>query len=79
MFLNIEFPFVVKKWYSCIVSYSIDLAVQNAWQLHKLHTEKPMDLLAFRRHIAIYKNSTRHQILDGKVENHLVIFLDMMV
>lgn len=43
-----------KKWYSCIVSYSIDLAVQNAWQLHKLHTEKPMDLLAFRRHIANY-------------------------
>lgn len=40
-----------KKCYSCIVSYSIDVAVQNAWQLHKLHTEKPMDLLAFRRHI----------------------------
>ncbi|XP_050548089.1 piggyBac transposable element-derived protein 3-like [Daktulosphaira vitifoliae] len=43
-----------KKWYSCIVLYSIDVAVQNAWQLHKLHTEKPMDLLAFRRHIATY-------------------------
>lgn len=43
-----------KKWYSCIVLYCIDLAVQNAWQLHKLHTEKPMDLLAFRRHIATY-------------------------
>jgi DNA excision repair protein ERCC-6 len=45
-----------KKWYSCIVSYSIDLAVQNVWQLHKLHTEKSMDLLAFRRHIATYNN-----------------------
>jgi len=43
-----------KKWYSYVVSYCIDLAVQNAWQLHKLHTEKPMDLLSFRRHIATY-------------------------
>lgn len=43
-----------KKWYSCITSYSIDVAVQNAWQLHKLHAEKPMDLLTFRRHIATY-------------------------
>lgn len=43
-----------KKWYSCIVLYCIDLAVQNDWQLHKLNTKKPMDLLDFRRHIATY-------------------------
>lgn len=43
-----------KKWYSSIISYCIDLSVQNAWQLHKTYTEKSMDLLSFRRHIATY-------------------------
>lgn len=36
------------------MSYSIDGAVQNAWQLHKLNTEKPMNLLDFRRHITTF-------------------------
>lgn len=42
-----------KKWYSCIVTYCIDVSINNAWQLHKLcEGRDAMDLLAFRRSIA---------------------------
>ncbi|XP_060867582.1 piggyBac transposable element-derived protein 3-like [Metopolophium dirhodum] len=42
-----------KKWYSSIVLYIIDLAVQNAWQLHRMYNKNKMDQLAFRRSIVI--------------------------
>lgn len=42
-----------KKWYSSIVLYIIDLAVQNAWQLHRMYNKNKMDRLAFRRSIVI--------------------------
>ena len=42
-----------KKWYACIVTYCIDVAINNAWQLHKVCEGKDaMDILAFRRSIA---------------------------
>lgn len=42
-----------KKQYACIVTYCINVAINNAWRLHKLCEGKDaMDLLAFRRSIA---------------------------
>lgn len=42
-----------KKWYACIVTYCIDVAINNAWQLHRICEGKDaMDLLTFRRSIA---------------------------
>ena len=44
-----------KKWYACIITYFIDVAINNGWQLHKLCEGKAaMDLLAFRRSIACF-------------------------
>lgn len=40
-----------KKWYSSLFSHCIDMAEQNAWQLHKFNGGK-MDHLTFRRCIA---------------------------
>ncbi|XP_058522939.1 piggyBac transposable element-derived protein 1 isoform X2 [Ochotona princeps] len=42
-----------KKWYSILVSYMIDVAVNNAWQLHRAcNPDAPLDLLDFRRCVA---------------------------
>lgn len=42
-----------KKWYSILVSYMIDVAVNNAWQLHRAcNPGAPLDLLDFRRCVA---------------------------
>lgn len=42
-----------KKWYACIVTYCIDVAINNAWQLHRVCERKDaMDVLAFRRSTA---------------------------
>lgn len=41
-----------KKWYFSLVSQCIDMAVQNAWQIHKNH-KGATDHLYFRRSIAI--------------------------
>lgn len=40
-----------KKWYFPLIAHSLDLAMQNAWQLHKIMNGK-LDHLAFRRRIA---------------------------
>lgn len=40
-----------KKWYFCLFTHCIDLAIQNAWQLHRSN-EGTLDQLAFRRRIA---------------------------
>lgn len=42
-----------KKWYFPLISNCIDLAVQNAWQLHKLVYNGKLDHLAFRRQVAL--------------------------
>lgn len=41
-----------KKWYSCLIFYILDLAVQNSWHLHRLQGGS-MDQLTFRRQIAM--------------------------
>lgn len=42
-----------KKWYSSDVTYFIDVAINNAWLIHRIcHSEDSSDLLAFRRGIA---------------------------
>ena len=42
-----------KKWYSVLVSFMVDVAVNNAWQLHRAcNPGTSLDLLHFRRHVA---------------------------
>ncbi|XP_039723144.1 piggyBac transposable element-derived protein 1 isoform X2 [Pteropus medius] len=42
-----------KKWYSVLVSYMIDGAMNNAWQLHRAcNPGASLDLLDFRRYVA---------------------------
>ncbi|XP_044117118.1 piggyBac transposable element-derived protein 1 isoform X2 [Neovison vison] len=42
-----------KKWYSILVSYIIDVAMNNAWQLHRAcNPGTTLDLLEFRRYVA---------------------------
>ena len=57
-----------KKWYACIVTYCIDVAINNAWQLHKICKGKDaMDLLTFRRSIArFYLQRYANPSLYGK-------------
>lgn len=42
-----------KKWYFPLIAHVLDLAVQNAWVLHKKTENGKLDHLAFRRRIAI--------------------------
>ncbi|XP_048204191.1 piggyBac transposable element-derived protein 1 isoform X2 [Perognathus longimembris pacificus] len=42
-----------KKWYSILVSYMVDVAMNNAWQLHRIcNPGSSLDLLDFRRCVA---------------------------
>ncbi|KAB1261875.1 PiggyBac transposable element-derived protein 1 [Camelus dromedarius] len=42
-----------KKWYSVLVSYMIDVAMSNAWQLHRAcYPGASLDLVDFRRYVA---------------------------
>ncbi|XP_021571044.1 piggyBac transposable element-derived protein 1 [Carlito syrichta] len=42
-----------KKWYSVLVNYIIDVAMSNAWQLHRAcNPDTSLDLLDFRRCVA---------------------------
>ncbi|XP_034515949.1 piggyBac transposable element-derived protein 1 isoform X2 [Ailuropoda melanoleuca] len=42
-----------KKWYSILVSYIIDVAMNNAWQLHRAcNPGTSLNLLDFRRYVA---------------------------
>ena len=44
-----------KKWYSSIVSYLIDVFMNNAWLLHRRNKDaEKLDLLAFRRRVVSY-------------------------
>jgi len=63
-----------KKWFSSIVLYIIDIAVQNAWQLHRMYNKNKMDQLAFRRSIVIsyltrYKTEPTPGKSGGKPSN----------
>ena len=41
-----------KKWYWCLISYVLDISINNAWRLQKICRNKnPMDMLQFRRYI----------------------------
>lgn len=40
-----------KKWYFCLFTHCVDMAIQNAWQLHR-RNKGTLDQLAFRRRIA---------------------------
>lgn len=44
-----------KKWYFPLIMQALDLAIHNAWQLHKTSTDKQnqLDHLSFRRQIAL--------------------------
>lgn len=41
-----------KKWYSSLIMHAVDLAVHNAWQIHRMAKGK-LDHLTFRRQIAM--------------------------
>lgn len=46
-----------KKWYFCLIAYGLDIAEQNAWQLHRLQSPngpEKLDHLTFRRQIALH-------------------------
>ncbi|XP_013193343.1 piggyBac transposable element-derived protein 3 isoform X2 [Amyelois transitella] len=49
-----------KKWWWVLFTYMIDMTIANAWRLHVLAKEDPMDQLLFRRNIARYY--LRHSI-----------------
>ena len=41
-----------KKWCWCLISYMLDVSINNAWQLQKIcNNENPMYMLQFRRYI----------------------------
>lgn len=77
-----------KKWYFSIVLYIIDLAVQNAWQLHMMYNKSKVDQLVFRRTIVSYiyliyhilHIIKQHPLLEELKQHHLVstIKLDMI-
>ncbi|XP_022827111.1 piggyBac transposable element-derived protein 3-like [Spodoptera litura] len=43
-----------KKWWWVLFTYMLDMTVANAWRLHVMSHDNPMDQLTFRRHIARY-------------------------
>ena len=55
-----------KKWYSTIVTYFIDAAINNAWLLSRYQSEKPLDLLDFRRTITINLLKTYCNPVDNR-------------
>ena len=50
-----------KKWYSSPLLFCFEMVLQNAWQLHKEHVEKPLDFLEFRRRVATHYLDTYGQ------------------
>jgi hypothetical protein len=61
-----------KKWYLPLIEYCLDLAVQNAWQLYRLHGGK-LDHLTFRRQIVLAllqtNKSSRERGRQSSLEN----------
>ncbi|XP_030754181.1 piggyBac transposable element-derived protein 3-like isoform X2 [Sitophilus oryzae] len=64
-----------KKWYFCLLAHCLDMAEQNAWQLHKRNGGN-MDHLTFRRCIAAalletFKKTTKRGPSKKSKNNHL--------
>ncbi|KAI5136413.1 Piggybac Transposable Element-Derived Protein 1 [Manis pentadactyla] len=54
-----------KKWYSVLVSYIIDVAMNNAWHLHRAcNPGTSLDLLDFRRYIAHFYLEQKANLSD---------------
>ncbi|XP_004474245.2 piggyBac transposable element-derived protein 1 [Dasypus novemcinctus] len=54
-----------KKWYSLLVNYMIDTAMNNAWQLHgACNPGASLDLLDFRRYVAHFYLEHNANLLD---------------
>ena len=67
-----------KKWYFSLFSYMVDVAVNNAWQLYRMHyKEKKMDLLGFHRSVVMYYlqrfGTPSHQGQSGRPQTSLQI------
>ncbi|XP_072497055.1 piggyBac transposable element-derived protein 2 [Notamacropus eugenii] len=61
------------KWYSSFIGYIIDVALNNAWQLHRICSEETqVDLLAFRRYVAcVYLESNADTSSQGRRSRRL--------
>ncbi|XP_005399025.1 PREDICTED: piggyBac transposable element-derived protein 1 isoform X2 [Chinchilla lanigera] len=57
-----------KKWYSILVSYMIDIAMSNAWHLHRISNPgTSLDLLDFRKRVAyFYLGHNAHLSDEGR-------------
>ncbi|XP_057555950.1 piggyBac transposable element-derived protein 1 isoform X2 [Hippopotamus amphibius kiboko] len=54
-----------KKWYSVLVSYMIDVAMSNAWQLHRAcNPGASLDLGDFRRYVAHFYLEHKANVSD---------------
>ena len=41
-----------KKWYRCLISSTLNVSINNAWQLQKIcNNENPLNMLQLRRYI----------------------------
>lgn len=61
-----------KKWYFSLIAQSIDMAVQNAWQIHKIN-KGDLDHLGFRRSIAtalLQQNKKPYSSSKGRPSQH---------
>lgn len=82
-----------KKWYFPLIAHGLDMAIQNAWQLHRDYGGK-MDQYAFRRSITkgilethkktskrgplrTRKDDREHSRYDGR--DHLVIYQENQI
>ncbi|KAM5299945.1 piggyBac transposable element-derived protein 2 [Ctenodactylus gundi] len=61
------------KWYSSLIGYVIDAALNNAWQLHRICCrDAQVDLLAFRRYVAcVYLESNADTSSPGRRSRRL--------
>lgn len=82
-----------KKWYFPIISHCLDMAIQNAWQLHR-HNGGKMDQYHFRRSLAKgilethKKNTKRGRVRSNVNENefsrfdgrdHLIVYQENQI
>ena len=60
-----------KKWYWPLFTHSLDVALVNAWILHKISHHSTMDLLAFRRSVTRTLLCTRVNVQGPKKPGRL--------
>ncbi|KAJ8876603.1 hypothetical protein PR048_021048, partial [Dryococelus australis] len=58
-----------KKWYFPLIAHLVDIAEQNAWQLHKISNGK-LDHLSFRRRIALALLEMTQRVRGKSVVDH---------